>query len=202
MTKSTSNMLALIAFAVIISPIAASVLKRDKAPAPAPAPEVRRPDPKPVRAATDPAAWFAGIRSRCTPADVTLATDLNRPPHGVDGTGYEAACFALARNTAKARAILLGLPENDRLRGASLVYEVAEGLAGGGRHDAAGPLMELVLEFWPNHYLALYEAGRARYASGDLSGAQVFLARFLQEDQADDEMVANANRMMGAMAER
>jgi hypothetical protein len=79
---------------------------------------------------------------------------------------------------------------------------VAEDLATRGKHDAAGPLMELVLEFWPNHYLALYEAGSTRFASGDWAGAQNYLARFLETDEGNDDLVANARRMIGAYAER
>ncbi|HKJ03313.1 MAG TPA: hypothetical protein VJ997_12690 [Longimicrobiales bacterium] len=200
MNKTTSNLLSVLATAVIVSPFAASFLNRSEAPAPAPA--VRSPQPAPVRVVTDPVAWFQAIRPRCTPADVTLSTDLNRPPKGVQGTGYEAACFALAHRIPKARAILLGLPEDDRIRGASIVYDVAEDLATRGKHDMAGPLMELVLEFWPNHYLALYEAGSARFASGDLAGAQNYLTRFLEVNEGNEDLVANAQRMIGDYAER
>lgn len=200
MKQIKKNVLPLLAAAVILSPLLVSLVRRE--PPPAPAPVVRAPEPRVVVPETDPGAWFAAIRPHCTPADVTLATDLNRPPEGVEGLGYKAACFAIARNLPKARAILLGLPEGDRIRGASLVYDVAQRLAADGKHDTAGPLMELVLEFWPNHYLALYEAGKARYASGDLVGAQEYLSRFLAVYVGDDDLVANAHRMMGAMAER
>ena len=200
MKKATSNILSTIALAVILSPIAASLLEREEAPPPALAP--RAPEPMRVRAETDPGAWFAAIRPRCTTADVTLATDLNKAPQGVEGSGYEAACFALAHRLPKARAILLGLPEDDRIRGASVVYDVADRLAATGKHDTAGPLMELVLEFWPNHHLALYEAGTARFTSGDLTGAQDYLARFLDVYAGDDDLVANAHRMMSHTAER
>jgi len=200
MKKLTSQILPLIALAVIVSPLATSRLQREEAPRPDPV--VRLPDPTPVKPVTDPETWFEVIQPHCTPSEVTLATDLNRPPEGVEGTGYKAACFALARAVPRARALLLGLPQEDRIRGASLVYEVAQGLAADGRHDSAGPLMELVLEFWPNHYLALYEAGRARFASGDFDVAQGYLGRFLEVYFGHDELVANANRVIGDMAQR
>jgi hypothetical protein len=200
MKKSTSNILSIIALAVILSPIAASLLEREESPPPARV--ARAPEPMRVQVETDPGAWFAAIRPRCTLTDVTLATDLNKAPRGVEGTGYEAACFALAHRLPKARAILLGLPEDDRVQGASVVYDVAQRLAATGKHDAAGPLMELVLEFWPTHHLALYEAGTARFTSGDLTGAQDYLARFLDVYVGDDDLVANAHRMMSHTGER
>jgi hypothetical protein len=199
MKKIKSNVLPIIAVGVILSPLVASLLQKDEPPPPPPV--VRAPDPEPVRKETDPAAWFAGIRARCTPAEVTLATDLNRPPPGVQGVGYEAACFALAGRVPKARAILLGLPEGDRVQAAAQVYDVGQRLAGEGRHEAAGPLMELVLEFWPNHYLALYEAGSARFTQGDHTAASDFLARFLDIYVGNDDLVANAQRMMADTAD-
>ena len=200
MKNIKANVLPFLAAAGILSPIPVSLVRRE--PPPPPAPVVQAPEPRLVVPETDPDAWFATIRPHCTPAEVTLATDLNRPPEGVEGLGYKAACFALARQVPKARALLLSLPDDDRVRGAALVYDVAQRLAAEGRHDTAGPMMELVLEFWPNHYLALYEAGTARYTTGDLTGAQEYLGRFLEVYVGDEDLVANAHRMMGSMAER
>ena len=206
MKKLTSEILPIIAFVAIISPVVSSIRKNVKTEekiAPPRAEVVAASEPVIIKQReTDPAAWFASIRPRCTPAEVRLATDLNRPPEGVEGVGYEAACFALAHQVPKARAILLGMSEDDRLRGASVVFDVAEQLAERGRRDVAGPLMELVLEFWPNHYMALYQAGSARYAAGDLVGAQDYLARFLDANEGSEEMVANAQRMISYWTER
>jgi len=210
MKKLTSHILPLIALALIVGALVSDLRPREE-PAPLftevetpPAVQMARGQGMvPAKAETDPAAWFEAIRPRCTPAEVTLATDLNRPPPGVEGTGYKAACFALARSIPTARALLLSLPEEtDRIRAASLVYDVGKQLAAKGYHEAAGPLMELVLEFWPNHYLALYEAGTARFAAGDFDGAQAFLGRFLDVYYGRDDLVADASRMMGDMDPR
>jgi hypothetical protein len=62
--------------------------------------------------------------------------------------------------------------------------------------------MELVLEFWPDHYKALYGAGAARYAAGDQTGAETYLARFLEVYEGADDLSSNAMRMISHMAER
>jgi len=214
MKKLASQILPLIALAMIVVPLASDLLFAPEEAPPLfkqvetpPAVQTARAEGReeglvPAKVEVTPEAWFATVRPHCTPAEAALATDLNRPPDGAEGTGYKAACFALARSIPRARALLLSLPEGDRIQGASKVYEVARHLVEGGQHDAAGPLMELVLEFWPNHYVALYEAGSARFASGEFVGAQAYLSRFLEVYLGNDEMVANAHRMMGDMAQR
>lgn len=194
------EILPLAVLALIVGPATVTLLRKPK-PEPAPEPVLLAAPQVVPRAATAP-EWFAQVRPRCTPADVRLATDLNPPPSGAEGLGYKAACFGLARQIPSARSLLLSLPEAERVRGATVVYDVAQQLAAEGRHDVAGPLMELVLEFWPDHHLALYEAGNARYLSGDVLGAQDFLARFLTVYPTQDDLTANARRMMERMAER
>jgi len=186
--------------ALILGPATLRLLQRPEPPTPVP--EVRAPEPRVEPPPATPEAWFERVRLRCTPAEVRLTTDLLPPPEGVEGTGYEAACFALAGKIPDARALLLGLPEDERIQGATQVYDVARSLAGQGRHDAAGPLMELVLEFWPNHYLALYEAATARYRSGDITGARTFLERFLEVHMEHDALEVEARRMLGGAPER
>ncbi len=46
--------------------------------------------------------------------------------------------------------------------------------------------MELVVKFWPSHYMALYHAGAARFEAGDAARAERYLPRFLQECHLDD----------------
>lgn len=194
------QILPIILLVLILGPAARRLLK-SREPAPE-VPEARAPEPRIEPPAATPQEWFERIRSRCTPADVRLATDLTPPPPGVEGVGYKAACFALARKITDARALLLSLSEDNRIEGATQVYDVAQDFGVKGRHDVAGPLMELVLEFWPNHYLALYEAGRARYVSGDFSGARSFLERFLEVHEGHDDLEVEARRMLGGVAER
>lgn len=162
---------------------------------------VRAPVPPPPEPPATPRAWFDEVRARCTPQDVRLATDLNRPPAGVEGTGYKAACYALAGQIPEARSLLLGLSETDRPAGVASVWDVTEGLASQARHDLAGPLAELVLEFWPDRDLVLYEAGMGRWAAGDHVGARRFLERFLATHGGDDDRTESARRLVGMVDE-
>jgi len=189
-----SEVLPIAMLALILVP---STLKLVGRAAPAPVAEsARAPEPVLPRPPATPRAWFDMVRTRCTPGEVRLATDLNRPPAGAEGTGYKAACFALAGQISTARALLLGLPEADRPQGVAPVDDMARELAGRGRHDLAGPLAELVLEFWPDREVALYAAGMARWADGDRSAARDYLERFLELHPDQDELTDNARRTL------
>jgi hypothetical protein len=65
-----------------------------------------------------------------------------------------------------------------------------------GDDGSAGPIMELVVEFWPNNYMALYHAGAARYALGDLAAAEPHLREFLVLYRQDDGWTASARGML------
>jgi len=54
----------------------------------------------------------------------------------------------------------------------------------------------LVVEFWPNHYMALYHAGSARYRQGDHEGARSLLHRFLNEHTSEDAWRLRALEML------
>ena len=58
------------------------------------------------------------------------------------------------------------------------------------------PLMELVVEFWPNHYQALYHAGAAAFERGELELASDYLERFLVEYAMEDGWRSNALAML------
>lgn len=196
--KTLKQILPLLLLAVVLGPGLQQLLEPVEAPVVVVA---QRPNPVLPAPPATPREWFETIRHRCTPAHVQLAIDLNRPPRGVRGTGYEAACFALATRTPKARALILGLPEEERLEAASIVFNVGKGMVEGGQEMAAGPLMELVVEFWPNHYVALYQAGVTRYSAGDYAHARIYLARFLEVYVQNDHRTDRARRMVDEMAE-
>ena len=99
------------------------------------------------------------MRPYCNPVDVEMRLAWSPAPEGAEGTMHEAACLALAGRPDDARARLLTLSAEDQWKGAGVVFEVGHPAADAGDDVAAGPLMELVVEFWPNHYMALYHAG-------------------------------------------
>lgn len=200
--KTLQKILPVLAFVMILGPPARRILRPEE---PAPVLAVRPVDVDPTPATAVPATpsgWFEAIRTQCTPAKVQLAVDLSPPPDGTVSIGYEAACFAIAADMAKARALILGLPEGERLEAASVVFNVAQAMVEQGQEMPAGPLMELVLEFWPNHYVALFEAGVTRYAEGDYTHARIYLQRFLDVYVQDDQRSQRAMRMIDEMTER
>jgi len=120
------------------------------------------------------------MRPYCNPVDVVTRLAWKPAPASAQGTMHAAACLALAGRIDDARAQLLTLSEEDQSIGAEVVFGVGHPAADAGDDVAAGPLMELVVEFWPSHYMALYHAGAARFEAGDAAQAELYLSRFLQ----------------------
>ena len=112
---------------------------------------------------------------------------------------HEAACYALAGRIDDARALIGRLPPDQRYRAAGVVFEAGHPAADAGDDVAAGPLMELVVEFWPNHYMALYHAGAARYELGAHAPAKDYLERFLTEYTPEDGWRSSAKAMLQAI---
>lgn len=179
----------------------ASVVFSGTGPSPADRPTLVRSVPDaggdaPVTARATPADWLASMRPYCNPIDVQTRLSWSPAPEGAEGTMREAACLALAGRTDDARARLLTLSAEDQWAGAGVVFEVGHPAADAGDDVAAGPLMELVVEFWPNHYMALYHAGAARFEAGDASVAKDYLERFLQEYKVEDGWRTSAHAML------
>lgn len=145
----------------------------------------------------DPAArWFAEMKPRCNPVEVSVAYAQNPAPAGWTGQGYGAACFALAGRTGRAQELIEALPEDDRWRAAGVVFEAGHSVADAGDDASAGPIMELVLRYWPNNYMALYHAGMAQYRLGQNADARRNLESFLREYQPNDGWRTNAREVL------
>jgi tetratricopeptide (TPR) repeat protein len=150
------------------------------------------PNPEPAEAPFEPAAWFHTAKPYCNPVEVEVRLRFAPPPDSPEGWSFAAACYALAGRIDRAREILEGLPSADRWRGAGIVFDVAHPVADAGDDEAAGPIMELVVEFWPNHYMALYHAGASNYAMGNMPNAIRYLRSFLAYYAPEDGWRANA----------
>ena len=150
-------------------------------------------------APSDAAAWFLRVRQFCNPVEIESRLRTNRPPETVEGTMHEAACYALAGRIDDARTFIGRLPSDQRFRAAGVVFEAGHPAADAGDEIAAGPLMELVVEFWPNHYMALYHAGAARYELGEHGTAKNYLQRFLVEYSPEDGWRSSAKAMLEAI---
>jgi hypothetical protein len=123
--------------------------------------------------------WFAAIKPYCNPVEVEVRTRYNPAPSTSEGAGYSAACFALAGKIERARTIIDSMSAGHRGAAANVLFNVAHPVADAGDDRASGPMMELVLDYWPNNYMALYHAGMSEYSLGQTSLAEKHLRAFL-----------------------
>jgi hypothetical protein len=140
--------------------------------------------------------WFQGMKPYCNPVEVETQHRWNPPPEGMEGTAYSAACYALAGKVDRARELILELDDDHQWRAAGIVFNVAHPVADAGDDRSAGPIMEMVVEFWPNHHMALYHAGMSAYVLDRPDAARDYLEQFLQFYNRDDGWVHNANAVL------
>lgn len=151
---------------------------------------------RPEPALADAKAWFQAMRQHCNPVEVETQMRWQPAPPTPEGRMREAACYALAGKIERARASIEGLPPELRYQAAGVVFEAGHPAADAGDDIAAGPLMELVVEYWPNHYMALYHAGAARFETGSYTAAKKYLEQFLVEYSTEDGWRSSAISMI------
>lgn len=140
--------------------------------------------------------WFQAMKQYCNTVEAEMALKNNPAPEGTEGVAYTAACLALAGKIDGAREAIDALPISERARAAGVVFDVAHPIADAGDDRSAGPIMGLVVEFWPNHYMALYHAGMASYGLGYGVLAKKYLEQFLELYEQDDGWRANAEQVL------
>ena len=143
--------------------------------------------------------WFQQAKPSCNPVEVAQLMARRPPPAGWKGAGYGAGCWALAGKIAEARAVLDGLRPDDRLRAAGIVFDLAHPVADAGDDVSAAPIMNLVLESWPDHYMARYHAGMSDYALGNLDRARTHLEVFLRLYSNEDGFRHNAQQVLARL---
>ncbi|HEX5072483.1 MAG TPA: hypothetical protein VFW03_04750 [Gemmatimonadaceae bacterium] len=153
----------------------------------------------PDRATTSGAQWFAAMKPYCNQVEVDVRERYSPPPGTSEGAGYAAACFALAGKIDRARQIIEGIAPSDRASAANVLFAVAHPVADAGDDRASGPMMELVLEYWPNNYMALYHAGMSEYSLGQRMLAEKHLQAFLQMYTVADYFHENAEKALRAL---
>ena len=146
------------------------------------------------------AAWFAGIKQYCNAVEVETAQQRSPAPPTADGLGYAAACYALAGRIDQARSTIDRLPSADRSYAAAVVFNTGHPVADAGDDKSAGPIMELVIEYQPDNYMALYHAGMSEYALGQPGPATEHLQRFLQLYSENDGWRSNAIAVLGRIS--
>jgi len=118
------------------------------------------------------------------------------PPPGKDGAGFAAACYAIAGKIDRAKATLDAVPEEDRAWASDCVFEVVHPIADEGDDASAGPAMRLVLDYWPDNYMALYHAGMSEFATQHPVEAKKHLKRFLEIYKNPDGFTASATKVL------
>lgn len=158
----------------------------------------RAPNVEP-EAGSDAEAWFRRAKPYCNAVEVSVVQRQTPAPAGLEGQGYRAACYALAGKIDDARTVIDALPKGGRFKAAGIVFVVGHPVADAGDDRSAGPIMELVVDYWPNHYMALYHAGMAEYMLGQYPLATHNLEEFLKYYHENDGWTSNAREVLGRL---
>jgi hypothetical protein len=141
---------------------------------------------------SDAVQWFRRVKPYCNSVEGQTIQQQSPPPNTTAGAGYHAACFALAGRIDDARRVIDKLSPDDRYKAAGIVFDVGHPVADAGDDRSAGPIMELVIDYWPNHYMALYHAGMAEYMLGQRDLARHNLEEFQKYYHEKDGWTQNA----------
>lgn len=146
-------------------------------------------------------AWFESVRAHCNAVEVEVTIASNPPPADWESQAYAAACYALAGKIDRAAERIDALDADQRPSAANVVFNVGHPVADAGDDDAAGPIMELVVHYWPENYMALYHAGIAQAHTGDGELARANLIRFLELYEANDGWTESARATLTELGE-
>ena len=152
-----------------------------------------------IAATSDAAQWFRRVKPYCNSVEVATLQQSSPAPATTQGAGYTAACLALAGKIDDARRVIDGVPPASRAQAVGIVFEVGHPVADAGDDRSAGPIMELVVDYWPEHYMALYHAGMAEYMLGQRDLAKHNLTEFLRFYHEKDGWTSNANEVLGRL---
>lgn len=142
--------------------------------------------------------WFAQVRSSCNVVEIATLLRRSPAPPGPDGAAYQAACHALAGQMERADQLIAAMPPRARGTAAYVMFEIGHPVADSGDDRSAGPMMRLVLKYWPENYMALYHAGMSECMLGDRDVSRQHLERFLQLYKPEDGWRQAAKRVLAA----
>ncbi len=140
--------------------------------------------------------WFNTIKPRCNAVEVVTAINSTPAPADWEGRGYAAACYALAGKIDAADRTIGQLDPRMRAQAVNIVFEIGHPVADAGDDRSAGPIMELVLKYWPQNYMAMYHAGMSAYALGDIPLSKRRLTDFLNTYTVADGWTNNARTVL------
>lgn len=149
----------------------------------------------------NPAAddWFSKHKGHCNSVEAMTYLRNNDPGTDSKGVAYRAGCLALAGKIDAAREAIEALRAGDRDFAVGFVFQVGHPVADAGDDESAGPIMELVLEFQPDQYMALYHAGMAQAIGGNDDRARKHLTRFLEVYRVNDGWTRNARAALESL---
>ena len=159
-----------------------------------------QPVPMPPTAAAQ--SWFEQVRAHCNPVEVEVTIANTPPPSDAVNQSYAAACYALAGKIQRAVERIEALSRAEQQSAASIVFNVGHPVADAGDDEAAGPIMELVLRYTPDNYMALYHAGIAEYRTDKPELARNNLKRFLELYRENDGWTSSAKETLRALGEK
>jgi serine/threonine protein kinase len=147
-----------------------------------------QPQPQPVTAAVlgPEQQWFETVKPHCNTLEVITTIHNNPYPATSLGVGYGASCYALAGKLPLADRAIQSLPLGAQAYAAGVLFEIGHPVADRGDDESAGPIMDLVLKYWPDNYMARYHAGMSAYVLAENEKAVAHLKEFLKIYQADD----------------
>jgi serine/threonine protein kinase len=140
--------------------------------------------------------WFDRIKPRCNAVEAATAIASSPPPNDWQGMGYAAACYALAGRIDLADSAIGRLDPALRHEAVHIVFEIGHPVADAGDDRSAGPIMELVLKYYPENYMAMYHAGMSAYALGNIPLSKQRLTDFLNTYTVTDGWTNNARTVM------
>jgi hypothetical protein len=109
-------------------------------------------------------------------------------------------CLAVAGKIDRARAMLRAMSGTAQMEAIAHVFAVAHPIADRGDDASAGPMMWLVIEFWPQNYMAVFHAGMSDFALGRDDTARKQLEHFLAMYSPHDVWRARAEGALAAIA--
>jgi hypothetical protein len=184
-------------------------------------PQVRRPTPRmrpvftlalvaTVAFALGVVVWSRWLRPRQPPPAESTTVVLPRGCTSLEVeeviraasmTGVErVTCLAVAGKIDRARELLLAMSDPMRSHAIAQVFNLAHPIADRGDDASAGPIMALVVEFWPANYMAVFHAGMAEFALGRDELAAPQLERFLLMYHRHDVWRQRAEQALSAIA--
>jgi len=145
-------------------------------------------------------SWFENMKGSCDAMRVESAIAQNPPTNDSTGIGFAATCYGLAGKIDKARDMINRLSTSgERFQAASIVFGVAHPIADRGDDASSGPMMELVIEYQPGNYMALYHAGMSEYILGDHASSLKNLKGFLEIYKAQDGWTQRGQTVVEAL---